>query len=98
MRFYIREVAGWVLVVLGLVLFYQVFAFLTREPYPAFLESGPLLLMGIFVFRGGIHLLKVAVAARICMQAADGEAGRPRAGGERRPAPLTGTVRPAGIR
>jgi hypothetical protein len=67
MSFWMRELAGWVLVVLGLVCFGMCFVFLTAQ---AIFEAGPLLLMGIFIFRGGIHLLKVAVAARVCMQAA----------------------------
>ena len=64
--FYVREVAGWVLMVLGLWLFYQSYAFLMNR---MIVQSGPTVLMGIVVFRGGIHLLKVAVAARVCQQA-----------------------------
>lgn len=64
--FYVREVAGWVLMVLGLWLFYQSYVFVVNRNY---VGSGPTLIMGIVVFRGGIHLLKVAVAAKVCRQA-----------------------------
>jgi len=64
--FYVREVVGWVLLVLGLWLFYQSYVFLMNR---LIVQSGPTVLMGIVVFRGGIHLLKVAVAARVCQRA-----------------------------
>jgi hypothetical protein len=64
--FYVREVVGWVLMVLGLWLFYQSCVFVINRNW---VGSGPTVLMGIVVFRGGIHLLKVAVAARVCQQA-----------------------------
>ena len=64
--FYVREVIGWALMVLGLWLFYQSYVFLMNK---MIIQSGPTVLMGIVVFRGGIHLLKVAVAARVCQQA-----------------------------
>jgi hypothetical protein len=67
MRFWIREIMGWLLVLAGLYLFVVCLAILlAREPLIA--EATILSLLGIFVFRGGIHLLKVAVAARIAMQ------------------------------
>jgi hypothetical protein len=64
--FYIREVVGWALLVLGLWLFYQSYWFLMNK---LIVQSGPTVLMGIVVFRGGIHILKVAVAARVCQRA-----------------------------
>jgi hypothetical protein len=66
MRFWIRETLGWVLVGLGLFDFYMCVVLLFNH---SVIEVGPMFVIGIVVFRGGIHLLKVAVAARICMQA-----------------------------
>ncbi len=68
MRFWIREILGWLLVGLGLYVFLICFSLLVRDR-PLILEAGPLTLIGIIIFRGGIHLLKVAVAARICLYA-----------------------------
>jgi len=65
--FWIREIAGWAMIVLGLWLFYVSYFVLLRNGY--IIQSGPTVLMGIVVFRGGIHFLKVAVAARVCQQA-----------------------------
>lgn len=70
MRFWVREMIGWLLVAIGLFIFYTCFVILLSErPPPRIFESGPLTFIGFVVFRGGIHLLKVAVAARICLQA-----------------------------
>jgi hypothetical protein len=66
MRFWVREVAGWLLVALGLYVFYICFALLWGG---RILEAGPLTIVGVVIFRGGIHLLKVAVAARVCLHA-----------------------------
>jgi hypothetical protein len=66
MRFWIRELAGWVLVLLGLTAFGVSFWMLKQHYW---IEAGVPSLIGFFVFRGGIHLLKVAVAARVCLQA-----------------------------
>jgi hypothetical protein len=71
MRFWLRELAGWLLVGLGLYVFLIV-TLLLLDPeigWPQFVQAGPLIVIGFIVFRGGIHLLKVAVAARVCMQA-----------------------------
>lgn len=68
MSYWVRETAGWLLVLLGLLVFALVYDFCERQ---WIFEAGILAVVGIFVFRGGIHLLKVAVAARICRQAHD---------------------------
>jgi hypothetical protein len=74
MRFWIREVLGWVLVGLGLFDFYMCVVLLFNH---SVIEVGPMFVIGIVVFRGGIHLLKVAVAARICLLAQAKMEGRP---------------------
>lgn len=80
MRFWIREIAGWGLVFLGLYFFLFCFGLLMTQPLtiPMYLEAGASLIMGVIIFRGGIHLLKVAVAARICMHAEKLQATRDR--------------------
>lgn len=82
MRFWWRELAGWALVLLGLAVFYVCILFLLGSPH-AILEAPTLAFIGFILFRGGIQLLKVAVAARICARTqepvapARGQAARP---------------------
>jgi hypothetical protein len=61
------ELAGWLLVVAGVGVLFKCYDLLVHES--RLFEAAPLSIVGIIVFRGGIHLLKVAVAARICSQA-----------------------------
>jgi len=69
MRFWIRELAGWLLIGLGLYIFFVCYVILINQKGPHLIEAGPLTFIGFIVFRGGIHLLKVAMAARICLHA-----------------------------
>lgn len=62
MRFWFREVSGWLLVGLGLLIFYLCYLMLRNHDVT---EAWPLAFIGIIVFRGGLQLLKVAVAARV---------------------------------
>ena len=66
MAFWIRELLGWVLLLMGLTLMGAAILFVTSRRV---VEGATLALMGIIVFRAGIHLLKVAVAARIYWKA-----------------------------
>ncbi len=68
MTFWLREVAGWLLLILSLVMIGLAYLFCEHR---MILELWPWTILAIFVFRGAIHLLKTAVAARICQQAQD---------------------------
>jgi hypothetical protein len=76
MRVWTREIAGWALTILGLMLFYKCYVLLTGQ-FHYIWEAAILMIVGVFLFRGGIHLLKVAVAAQICLQDEQTPSGRP---------------------
>ncbi len=69
-RFWIRELAGWMLVLMGLYVFARCLQILL-PPEPSIIEASYHTVIGVFLFRGGIHLLKVAVAARVSVAALD---------------------------
>jgi hypothetical protein len=90
MRYWLREVAGWVLVGLGLLAFYTCYDLLRRGRIT---EASAFTVVGIFIFRGGIHLLKIAVAAQVCMEAQrraerEEKQAKPDAANGRTPAPM----------
>jgi hypothetical protein len=70
-RFWIREIAGWLLVIAGVyILTIALAVLLVPSPTPPkIIEAPGIIFVGFVIFRGGIHLLKVAVAARVCMTA-----------------------------
>jgi hypothetical protein len=68
MRLWTREAAGWLLLALGLYMFYRSYTLLLSGGDHQ-IEGAILAVIGIFLFRGGIHLLKIAVAARVCLEA-----------------------------
>ena len=62
-----REIAGWLLVALGLYGYLLCFGmFLAQDrPVSAGISAG----IATVIFRGGIHLIRVATAARVVMAA-----------------------------
>jgi hypothetical protein len=58
--YWTREVAGWVVLLIGLGFFWATYEKLADK---RIFEAAPMAFIGFVVFRGGVHLLKVAVAA-----------------------------------
>lgn len=63
-----REIVGWLMLGMGLFIFYICFMMLVADK-PRIIAASPLAIIGFMVFRGGIHLLKVAAAAQVCLAA-----------------------------
>jgi hypothetical protein len=68
MIYWIRELLGWALVAAGLFVFYVTLRALLQDG-PYILEGGWMLAIGFIIFRGGLQVLKVSLAGRVCAQA-----------------------------
>jgi hypothetical protein len=68
MRFWWRELSGWLLIGLAMLGFVLVYEFCAGH---YLVEAWVIAIIALVVFWGGIQLLKVAIAARICQQAQD---------------------------
>jgi hypothetical protein len=68
-----REIAGWLLILAGLWQFWNTYVLLTNR---RIFEAAPSAFIAFVVFRGGVHLLKVAVAAQAA-RALPESAGQP---------------------
>ena len=61
----IREIAGWILVVAALFVLNIAYTYLNNRQA---IEAGLVTGAAMMIFRGGIHLVKVATAARIALR------------------------------
>ena len=67
MSFWIREIVGWLFMLTGLLGYVVCLGvFLLNERV---VEAGILAGVSTMLFRGGLHLVKVATAARVVLQA-----------------------------
>ena len=65
---WLREIAGWGLLVFGLLMFWQCFVMLMSTP-PRFFQTLQPTFFGFLTFRAGIHLLRVSAAGLVCLKA-----------------------------
>ncbi len=66
MMFWLREIAGWALVGVALFLIRMGLIFVTDLESPRIVEAGVIMLAGLGVLRGGILLIRISTAARLC--------------------------------
>jgi hypothetical protein len=63
---WIREIAGWMLVLTALYLIRVALIFVTNLESPRVIEAGVVVIAGMGLLRAGILLIRIATAARIC--------------------------------
>jgi hypothetical protein len=68
MIYWIRELLGWTLLAAGLFVFYVAMRALLQDG-PYILEGPMMIAIGFVIFRGGLQVLKVSLAGRVCTQA-----------------------------
>ena len=64
--FWIRELAGWMLVVVALVLIQTGLGYVSNLDRPKVVEAAVIMIAGVGVLRAGILLIRISTAARIC--------------------------------
>ena len=64
--FWIRELAGWALVIFALVMIQTGLGFLSNLDRPKVVEAGVVMLGALGVLRAGVFLIRISTAARIC--------------------------------
>lgn len=64
--FWIRELAGWALVVFALLLIQMGLAYVSNLDRPKVVEAAVIMIAGVGVLRAGILLIRISTAARIC--------------------------------
>lgn len=64
--FWIRELAGWALVVIALALIQTGLTYVTNLDRPKVVEAAVIMIAGLGVMRAGILLIRMSMAARIC--------------------------------
>ena len=64
--FWIREIAGWALVIFALVMVQTGLGYLSNLDRPKVFEAGVVIIGGLGVLRAGILLIRISTTARIC--------------------------------
>jgi hypothetical protein len=65
--YWIREIVGWLFVVVGLYGYWITLAFLAAQP-ARLIEGSTTAVLSTVLFRGGLSLVRVATAARVVLQ------------------------------
>lgn len=68
MGFWIREIAGWLLILLGIYGYWIALAFLATQP-SRLIEGATTAFMSTMLFRGGLLLVRISAAARAVLHA-----------------------------
>ena len=66
MIFWIREIAGWILVVAALVVMRTGLNFAMSSDSPRIVEASVIIFSALGLLRAGILLIRISTAARIC--------------------------------
>lgn len=64
--FWVREIAGWLLILVSLYMLRIGLVFLNKIDRPGLIEAGIAMLAGLGVMRCGVLLVRVSTAARLC--------------------------------
>ncbi len=70
--FWVREIAGWGLVLFALYLMRTGLLFVMDLETPRIVESAVIMFAGLGVLRAGIMLVRISAAARVCQLANKG--------------------------